>query len=118
MKRPKVPRTGIVIAGYRQHSIFLHAHEVSTGARMVMGMAWNLRAYGANLYRLCDNQMIADIFGWQKQKVCRIKKELRDAGLLPYSGKPKPGCYDYLVKRWEEKTRWTFEDSFYYDFNE
>ncbi len=102
--RPEVHLASFAIA-----AVFFQAKEVSFPARGLLALASNFKVYGANLYKLCSNETIEKMLGLNHGPFMRIKKQLRDAGLLDYEG--NPGDYTHLKERWERMTgeTWRYE---------
>lgn len=104
-KDPSGP--GIFISSYNTAVIYMQAKEVGYVARCVLALAANFRHYGANLYKLCNNEAIERMLCLSHGQFMRAKKQLKDAGLLDYTG--SPGDYSHLVKRWERISGYEWE---------
>jgi len=109
MNKKQVSRPTIYIGDFTVAMPFCQARKISGNAKMLLALASAFRLHGGNLYRLCDNTAIERMFGLSHGRFMRAKKQLRDAGLLDYEG--KPGDYSELVERWEKinKAKWEYD---------
>ena len=105
----QIPKPTIYIGSFTTAAPFFQAKEVGMSARSILALASNLKLHGGNLYKLCSNETIEKLFGLSHGQFMRAKKQLRDAGLLDYDG--KPGDYAHLIARWEQCTggKWEYD---------
>jgi hypothetical protein len=80
---------------------------VGQEAKTALSIISNFKVYGCNLYRLCTNQDIERMLGFNHSKWMRIKKQLRDAGLVDYDG--NIGDLKTIIECWEDKNGQTWE---------
>jgi hypothetical protein len=102
----KVDRPDIVIRS-RHAPMFFMGAKVSKESLVILGLAWQFRHFGVNLYRVFSNRELAKQMFTSEGKFMRAKRELRDKNLLDYDC--EPGDYSELIKRWEKATgvTWT-----------